>query len=53
MGRENCSMCHFLGSKMYCNYYDFAFASCSSLKVCPDGLDDDEDYDSDEDYEEY
>ena len=52
MGREDCNMCHFLGNKMYCSYYDFAYASCSSIKVCPDGLDgDDEEKDSDNLYE--
>ncbi len=44
MGRENCSTCHFLGTEMFCDYYDFAYMKCSDNKKCPEGLDDD-DYD--------
>ena len=51
MGREDCNMCHFLGNKIYCSYYDFAYASCFSIKICPDGLDGDEEEDSDNLYE--
>ena len=45
MGRENCLMCHFLGNDTYCDYYDIFFNKCEDVKVCPDGLDEEEEYD--------
>lgn len=45
MGRENCQMCHYLGNDVYCDYYDVFFAACESVEVCPDGLDDEDEYD--------
>lgn len=49
MGRGNCTMCHFLGTTQYCDYYDVFFARCVNIEDCPDGLDD-EDFDEEDFY---
>jgi len=51
IGRENCNMYRMFRGIRYCDYYDAAFMKCSSVKHCPDGLDD-EDYFEDEEFEE-
>ena len=44
MERLNCQMCHFLGSKKYCDYYDIFFQKCDNIEICPDGLDEESEY---------
>jgi hypothetical protein len=52
MGRENCSMCDYLGDTKYCGYYDVFFMKCEQLADCPENLDYDEE-NEDEDYNPY
>jgi hypothetical protein len=51
MGREYCSMCYFLGDEAFCDYYDFGYMKCEDKEVCPDGLDDGDDWGNYEGYE--
>ena len=44
-------MCDYLGKEIYCSYFDFGYAKCINIKVCPDGLDDDDDDYDDTDYD--
>jgi hypothetical protein len=51
MGRENCVMFQILGSEMYCDYYDAFYMKCEDKKICPDGLDDEDEWDEYQGYE--
>ena len=51
MGREMCSMCHYLKDERYCDYYDVFYAKCEEIKSCPDGLDEEEDSEEEDDYQ--
>ncbi len=52
MGRENCSTCDWLMGEMYCGDRDFAYAKCTDMKECPEGLDDDDEDLDQADFEE-
>ena len=44
MSRVDCTMCTFIGKDCFCIYYDFGWARCQDVHVCPIGCDDDDDY---------
>ena len=50
MGREFCQMTTELEKEFYCDYYDFGFIKCHQVKKCPDGLDEDEDWEEENDF---
>ena len=51
MGREDCSMCCYVGSSVYCGYYDFMYQKCNDVIDCQEDLDSDEG--SEEDYHDW
>ena len=51
MDRIDCNMCHCLGDKIYCSYYDVFYMLCDNVKDCSEGLDDE--WDEDDEYDDY
>jgi len=47
MGRENCTRCYILDGKMVCDFCDYGCMQCGNIKTCPDGLDEEEEYEED------
>jgi hypothetical protein len=52
MAREECTMFHVINGEVYCDYYDYGFARCQDVAVCPEGFDEEE-YEEDKEYEKY
>ena len=53
MGRENCVMFDFQNGVMYCAYYDYHYMSYQNVTECPEGLDNEDDWDYDDEELDY